>query len=144
MNIHREQIVIMISSLHPVNDPRRGFAVLEYVMLVLILAAGLYTFRSYIQRGFQGQYRRTGESFGFTRQYNPGASRECIIDTVTYEKGCFENQVLKDWTKDGKVYKGCRQAPATCIALPPAECVTYYDMCIEAAQKACTTGCDFQ
>jgi hypothetical protein len=93
-------------------------------MMVIILAAGLYTFRTYIQRGFQGQYRKAGESFGFTRQYNPGASRDCVMDTQTYEKGCFNNKVL-----------GLR-----CGQKAPGN---EYDTCIEAAKTACKTGCNF-
>jgi hypothetical protein len=121
-----------MSSLLLANRPRRAFAVLEYVMMIIILATGLYMFRSYIQRGFQGQYRRTGESFGFTRQYNPGASRDCVMETlanatgpVTYEKGCFNNKILA---------LGCaRKAPGNS-----------YDNCITGAQTGCTAPCNFE
>ena len=114
------------------SERRRAFATLEYVMLVIILAAGLYTFRNYIQRGFQGQYRRAGESFGFLRQYNPSASRDCTSNNGTwYEQGCFNNQVvsLRCGQKSPSVVNGQTGSP--------------YDDCINQARSACTAGCNF-
>ena len=115
---------MMSSSPLASSKRRRAFATLEYVMLIIILAAGLYTFRNYIQRGFQGQYRRAGESFGFLRQYNPSASRDCASNNGTwYEQGCFNNQLL---------VLGCgRKAQAD------------YDGCLQSARSACTAGCNF-
>lgn len=109
----------------PKTEQRRAFAVLEYVMLVLIIAAGLVGFRVYIERGFQGQHRKAGESFGFLRQYNPGASRDCSFDPVLgiwYEMGCFNNEILRRACK--------REAPGA-----------PYDRCINDSKRACTTGC---
>ena len=75
----------MISNLRRANKMGRprAFAMLEYVMLIIILAAALFTFRTYLQRAFQGQYRKAGESFGFLRQYNPGSSIDCAFDPET-------------------------------------------------------------
>ena len=77
-------------------------------MLVIILAAALFTFRGYIQRALQGQYRKAGESFGFLRQYNPGASTDCAFDTWSsnatgtprevnawYSQACFNNKSVR-------------------------------------------------
>ena len=123
----------MILCFRPVNNGRRAFAVLEYVMMIIILAAGLYAFRNYIQRGFQGQYRKTGESFGFTRQYNPGASRDCAFDTdlkIWYEQGCFNNQIIS---------LGCARKSSTSTSSALSE----YDTCMNQARTACTAGCNF-
>ncbi len=112
----------MTLNLHRAGSQRkRAFAMLEYVMLVIILAAGLFTFRAYIQRSVQGQYRKAGESFGFARQYNPGASRECAFEGTTntwYSQECFNNKV------------NCKTQTAET-----------YDACVDAAKAACTLGC---
>ena len=107
------------------NKQRRAFAVLEYVMLVLILLMGLVGFRIYIERGFQGQFRKAGESFGFLRQYNPGASRDCAFEPslgIWYETGCFNNEIIR---------RRCKEEAAG-----PA-----YDLCIDDSKKACRMGC---
>ena len=114
------------------NNARQAFAVMEYVMLCIILAAALYSFRYYIQRGFQGQYRRSGETFAFGRQYNPTASRDCAFDpaanSIWYETGCFNNEVIK---------RGCAgKAPGTAAG--------QYDDCIKQAKNACTAPCAFK
>jgi hypothetical protein len=72
-----------------------AFAVLEYVILITIVCAALFSFRGYIQRGLQGQYRKAGETFGFLRQYNPDATIDCAFDpdlNVWYSQACFNNR----------------------------------------------------
>jgi hypothetical protein len=100
-------------------------------MLIIILAGAFFSFRTYIQRGFQGQYRKAGESFGFSRQYAPGASRECLYDgpnsnqaplvTFWYSAECFKNQVWKQ----------------KCETLKPETRNT----CIQNVKTACKMGC---
>ena len=94
---------------------------LEYVILTTILLAGLYTIQHYIQRGYQGQMRKTGEPFGFTRQFNPGASRDCAYDSdlnLSYSTECFNNTV------------NCKTQTADT-----------YQNCMDAAKTACGNGC---
>ncbi len=102
----------------------RAFAMLEYVMLLLILAIALVSFRGYIQRALQGQYRKTGESFGFLRQYNPRNSLDCVFDPgvgVWYSSACFNNKILAD----------------KCAYLSAND----YKNCVFTAKVQCRAGC---
>ena len=79
---------------------KRAFAVIEYVMLITIVCAALIAFRVYIQRSLQGQYRKAGESAGLLRQYDPGATIDCVHEVgesyeITYSRACFNNKVVK-------------------------------------------------
>jgi hypothetical protein len=102
----------------------RAFAMLEYVMLLLILAIALVSFRGYLQRAFQGQYRKVGESFGFLRQYNPRNSLDCVFEPATgvwYSSACFNNKILAD----------------KCAYLSADD----YKKCVYTAKIQCRTGC---
>lgn len=103
------------------NKRRRAFAMLEYVMLIIILLAGLFVGRSYVQRAFQGQYRKAGESFGYLRQYDPGASLDCTYDGIWYSQACFNNKILQ---------KNCTH-PETGT----------YDDCAWTVKVECKLGC---
>lgn len=85
-------------------------------MLFIITAAGLFIFKDYIQRGLQGQHRKAGESFGYTRQYNPGASTDCAYSSVAgwYSQACYNNKILS-----------CRKSTSeTCSDEIKVKCVT--------------------
>jgi hypothetical protein len=87
---------------------KKAFAVLEYVVLIIIVLALVFGFRSYIQRGLQGQYRKVSETFGFLRQYNPEATIECAYDdqlNVWYAQACYNNKVLP--CKSSADYRSC-------------------------------------
>ncbi|MBF0331979.1 MAG: hypothetical protein HQL17_08615 [Candidatus Omnitrophica bacterium] len=101
---------------------QQAFAVIEYVVLIIVVIAALVGFRSYLQRGLQGQYRKAGETFGFGRQYSPTASIECAYDDealVWYSTACFNNKVLQD---------GCKNRAD-------------YFVCAHTSMQACTAGC---
>ncbi len=86
----------------------KAFAMLEYVVLIIIVLAVVFSFRSYIQRGLQGQYRKVSETFGFLRQYNPDATIECAYDdqlNVWYAQACYNNAVLP--CKRAADYRAC-------------------------------------
>ena len=79
------------------NKNQSAFTILEYALLLIILMAGLFTMRPYVQHAMQGQYRKAGEGFAFTRQYNPGASADCAYDDklkIWYAQACFNNKIL--------------------------------------------------
>jgi hypothetical protein len=104
---------------------QRAFTVLEYVILIVVFIGAIYAFQPYVQRGIQGQYRKAGESFGFLRQYNPGASLDCVIDPaldISYSQACFNNKV-------------------TALDCTKKDTKEMYDGCIESAKNACTLGC---
>ncbi len=147
-----------------VRRTTRAFATLEYVMLIIIIMAGLITFQVYIKRGMQGQYRKTGEGFGLLRQYNTGATKDCAYDPnirIWYSQACLNNKkfspnVLAEWgvpeyctpffidcgffTADG-----CRTSQAFTMA--GQDCI-YWNMfrnwCHESdpvAQSICASAC---
>ncbi len=98
---------------------RRAFAVLEYVMLVIIVMFGLLAFSTYIRRGLQGQYRKVGTSVSFGRQFAAHGTIDCIHDGVWYSQACFDNEV---------VAQKCTRAAD-------------YDACVSGVKSACTAGC---
>jgi len=53
---------------------KKGFSLLEYVMLAVILIAALVAMQYYLRRAIMGGYRAGADAFGFGRQYDPAAS----------------------------------------------------------------------
>ena len=51
---------------------RRGQAVLEYCMMVVILVAALMAARRFFKAVLMGRWQSTADMFGFGRQYEPG------------------------------------------------------------------------
>ena len=98
---------------------RRAFAMLEYVMLVIIVVFGLLSFSTYLRRGFQGQYRKVGTSIGFGRQFAAHGTLDCVNDGGWFSQACFDNEV---------VARKCSR-------------VADYDACISGVKSACTAGC---
>ncbi len=92
------------------TQKQQAFAMLEYVLLMIVIITALAAFSSYIQRGMQGQYRKSGETFGYGRQYSAYASLECAFDdkaNVWYSVACFNNQILLDHCKNSADYFTC-------------------------------------
>lgn len=53
---------------------RKGFSILEYTILVVVVLAALIAMRVYVQRAIMGRYRQAGDTFGFGRQFEPGVT----------------------------------------------------------------------
>ena len=51
---------------------RKGQAVLEYCILVVILVAALMAAKRFFKAVIMGRWQQTADSFGFGRQYEPG------------------------------------------------------------------------
>ena len=89
---------------------RRGYAFLEYLVLVIVVMVALTTFRKYIQSAMQGQYRKAGDSFGMLRQYNPGASIDCAYNdkyNQWYSQECFNHKIVVDRCKVSSNFPVC-------------------------------------
>ncbi len=83
---------------------KKGFGMIEYTVLIVIVMVALYFMRGQIQGAFFGRWKTAGDSFGVGRQYDPGRTNECSyfndFDTNTgiatgdgfwYDQRCFEN-----------------------------------------------------
>lgn len=54
---------------------RKGFSILEYTILVVVVLAALIAMRFYVQRAIMGKYRQATDTFGFGRQFEPGRTQ---------------------------------------------------------------------
>ena len=53
----------------------RGQMVLEYAVIIAVVAAVLIAMFVYTKNTVQGQYRQAGDVFGGGRQYEPGVTQ---------------------------------------------------------------------
>ena len=142
-----------------------GFSTLEYVILIAFVVMTFVAFMPYIQRAFQGQYRRSGESFAQSRQHDTLRTRDCIWDVMLqdndhpegrwYSEKCFDYQevVLGCATKKADNVMGdvncsvlarkdvhLNAAVAGCAdANIAGNCAA--TCCVTAAKAACTPEC---
>lgn len=61
---------------------QRAGSTVEYMALIMFVLSAFFIFQHYIVRAFHGQWRKTGDSFGQGRQYDPrrfaaGGTRSC-------------------------------------------------------------------
>jgi len=78
---------------------KKAFAVIEYVMVLIIVIGAFLVMRNYIQRGIFGLWGQAGQSFAFGRQYDPQKTVECGFDEFTgnwYDSNCFKNLGCSD------------------------------------------------
>lgn len=52
----------------------KGFSILEYVMLTIIVMAALLAMQVYLRRAVMARYREAADTFGFGRQFEPGVT----------------------------------------------------------------------
>ncbi|MEI6437115.1 MAG: hypothetical protein WCO69_00020 [Candidatus Omnitrophota bacterium] len=75
----------------------KGFAVMEYILLLLVIIGGLTVFRGYFQRAYYGQMATTSETFAYGRQYSPDDTIACAFDDkasvngVWYSEACYDH-----------------------------------------------------
>ena len=91
--------------------PERGVAFFEYMVLFLVVTAGLAVMAGYLQRGYQGQMRKGGEGFGFLRQFDLTKSHDCVyegqvwftdsktntassVNDVMYSQACYDHKIM--------------------------------------------------
>ena len=53
----------------------KGFAAIEYIIMILVILAALIGMADFIRRSLSGKYRETGNAFGYGRQYQPGVTK---------------------------------------------------------------------
>lgn len=93
----------------------KAIAVIEYAILIILVMVALFTFRDYILRGFQGNYKQMGESVSFHRQYNAYATISCRCDFAArceadgktchdaglcYDEMCFDGHGCEGYDKE--------------------------------------------
>ena len=101
---------------------QQGFALVEYVVLIIVVITALLAFRGYVQRAYQGQMVKAGEGFAYGRQYDPSDTMACAYDDAIYgwySTACYSHQYAQD---------------ACNISATPLDCASN-------AMKACTNGC---
>lgn len=107
------------------SGTRKAFSLLEYVVLLLVVLTVLISFRGFLQRSLQGQYRKVGETIGFLRQYSPRATIDCAYDDmlhIWYSQACFDNELLA---------AGCTRS-------------TSFNTCAGSVKAACQAACSGQ
>ena len=106
---------------------KKAFSVIEYALIFVIIIGAFLIMRNYIQRGINGMWAKSGQTFAFGRQYDPQRSIECAFDeqsNVWYDWYCFEAQYNKT----------CSSGDNTCAeSIMSGTCQT--DSCKQAANQ---------
>lgn len=85
---------------------KKGSATIEYMTLIAFILGAFMIFQYYIVKGFGGQWKKSGDAYGFGKQYDPrlygfygdqGGTLECQFDSgrsaasrnVWYEIDCY-------------------------------------------------------
>jgi hypothetical protein len=80
---------------------KKAYAFIEYLAMILVIIVALTLFRFYIQHGFQGQMMRSGETFGFGRQFDHSDTLVCKYDDKNngaigwYSEACYKHELAK-------------------------------------------------
>lgn len=100
---------------------KTAVSIVEYMALIIIIAGALIVMGPYFIRGFNGNWKKSGESFGLGRQYR-GNSVECEYAATSsntgfwYDATCYQggvtaclvgNQVCEDGVKTGCITDLC-------------------------------------
>jgi Flp pilus assembly pilin Flp len=115
----------------------RGFSIVEYTVLLLVIASAFAISWQYVQNGIQGQFRRAGSGFAFSRQHEPQRTRDCIWDdrlVLWYSEKCFTYYGERRHPLSDDVLKTmyCREH------LTPTACVPTGD---ESYRSVCPSTC---
>ena len=77
----------------------KGFSIIEYCILIIIILSSLLVMQDLIKRAFNGHWKAAGESFGFGRQYSPSKTVECAYSQINadygawYDNNCYQGQI---------------------------------------------------
>jgi hypothetical protein len=107
----------------------RAFAVMEYLVLIIMIIMALTVFRFYIQHGMQGQMMRTGESYGFGRLFDHSDTLVCQYDDklkLWYSEVCYQHDI--------RVNDCVRMQPSSINDDPSRRC-------FDAVKARCQAGC---
>lgn len=73
---------------------KRGAAIIEYAMLIIMVLLAIMVFRHYFVGSLGGKHKSVGDTFGFGRQYDKDLTVACAWDQdqqVWYDEVCFDN-----------------------------------------------------
>jgi len=122
----------------------RALSILEYVVLLTIIIAGLVAMGPYILNALNGYFVRAGEEMSYRRQHDPYLTRDCIWDPLLsvagaqvgdwYSAKCFDHERQK---------LGCNAVKADNLDMF-AWCrlnATDFDKCTGDVLGTCPTTC---
>jgi hypothetical protein len=73
---------------------KKGFSVVEYVVLFVIIISAFLVMRTHMQRGIYSMWGQAGQSFAYGRQYDPQKTIECAFDEQSklwYDHNCYQS-----------------------------------------------------
>ncbi len=112
-----------------------GASTIEYIVLIVIVLAGLYAMKDTISRGIFAKFKQSGDSFGFGRQYDAKRTTVCKQDTLRYteegvailgnfyDEDCYQARVHRLLNEGG--CPQCNPGETACFA------------CEDAIKKTC-------
>lgn len=56
-------------------EMKKGMSIIEYSLLIAIVAAALIGMQIYVKRAISGNWKQAGDTFGFGRQFAPGVTQ---------------------------------------------------------------------
>ena len=72
----------------------RAVSTMEYLFFMTLVLFAILGLQKYMAHGMYGMWKRTGDSFGFGRQYDPNTTIECAFDLSInrwYDVFCLES-----------------------------------------------------
>ena len=92
---------------------QKGFSMIEYLVMLMILVTTLLLFKEYIIRGLTGRWKSTSDQMSYGRQFEPTDTVECSFDHEFgqgwYDTICVEN-------------KGCAPGNKSCEQIAIGQC----------------------
>lgn len=129
---------------------KKGVALIEYTMVIIIVIMALLFLQKFIVRGFAGRWKDVGDTFGYDKQYDPTATIRCAWfedgnRSRWYEVDCFDNKVelyydnCVTFCLAGLGWGSCRDPGVSCAGDVPYECCTIY--CKKGCGKKAVEEC---
>lgn len=78
---------------------QRATAMIEYVFMAALLIGGLAVMQPFIQRAFTGSWKKSGDTFGYGRQFQATKTAECAYSQINatfgvwYDNTCYEQLI---------------------------------------------------
>lgn len=98
----------------------KGFSIVEYLVVLVILVGTMALFKDYIIRGIAGRWKTTSDQIGHGRQFHPTDTVECAFDQEFgqgwYDVICVEN-------------RGCPPGNKSCERLSIGQCNSTTSYC---------------
>jgi hypothetical protein len=133
----------LIAAAFRLQGIRRGMAVMEYAILIIIIVLAFLATGSYVNRIFSGYWRSMGDTFGFGKQYEEGVTT-CIPlagDCSEWgDQACCSGLSCNTTTHTCciNLQENCSANPTMCCG--PFTCDTTSHVCCLATGSSCTCG----